>query len=81
MLEFFFNKFAGFQACGFIKKRLQQRNFPVKIANSFFIEKPVVAASGVHGWSKGNIGKKRVKVTNFFFFVENVLFQYKLCFS
>ena len=31
----FFNKIAGFQACNFIKKRLQNRCFPVNIAKFF----------------------------------------------
>ena len=33
MLESLFNKFIGFQACNFNKKRLQHRRFPVNIAN------------------------------------------------
>ena len=32
VLESLFNKVAGLQACSFIKKRLQQRCFPVKLA-------------------------------------------------
>ena len=32
MLDFLFNKVAGFQACNFIKKRLQHRCFSVKFA-------------------------------------------------
>ena len=42
MLQFLFNKFAGLSAFNFIKKRLQHRSFPVKIAKflrtSFFTE-------------------------------------------
>ena len=34
MLDFLFNKVAGFQACNFIKKRLQHRCFSVKFAKS-----------------------------------------------
>ena len=34
MLDFLFNKVAGFQACNFIKKRLQQRCFSVKFSKS-----------------------------------------------
>ena len=33
VLESLFNKFVGFQACNFTKKRLQHRRFPVNIAN------------------------------------------------
>ena len=35
VLESLFNKVAGLQACNFIKKRLQHRYFPVKIAKFF----------------------------------------------
>ena len=34
MLEFLFNKVASFQACNFIKQRLQHRRFSVKFAKS-----------------------------------------------
>ena len=34
MLEFFFNKVAGLQTCNFIKKRLKNRSFSVKLAKS-----------------------------------------------
>ena len=41
MLESFFNKAAGLQACSFIKKRLQHRCFPANISKilitAFFI--------------------------------------------
>ena len=41
MLESFFNKAAGLQACSFIKKRLQHRSFPANISKilitAFFI--------------------------------------------
>ena len=40
VLEFLFDEVAGLQACSFIKKRLQQRRFPVHIAK--FLRTPVL---------------------------------------
>ena len=40
VLESLFNKVAGLQACSFIKKRLQQRCFPVKLAK--FLRTPIL---------------------------------------
>ena len=52
MLKSLFNKVAGILACNFIKKKLQQRCFPVNIAKFvgtvFFVEKPLVAASDIN---------------------------------
>ena len=50
VLEPLFNKYAGLKAFNFIKKRLQHRYFPVKIAKfletPFFYRAHPVAASG-----------------------------------
>ena len=49
MLESLLNWLGGLEAWNFIKKRLQQRCFPVKFAvskNTFFYRTPRVAASG-----------------------------------
>ena len=40
VLESLFNKAAGLQVCNFIKKRLQQRCFPVIIAK--FLRTPIL---------------------------------------
>ena len=47
MMEFLFNKVAGLQAWGFIKKRLQHRSFSVKFAKEHLFYRTLpVAASG-----------------------------------
>ena len=52
VLKSLFNKVAGILACNFIKKKLQQRCFPVNIAKFvgtvFFVEKPLVAALDIY---------------------------------
>ena len=49
VLESLFNKVSGLMACNFIKKRLQDRCFPVNIATflrtAFFYRAPLVDAS------------------------------------
>ena len=48
MFEYLFNKVAGAKTCNFIKKRLQHRCFPVKIAKfliTLFYRTAAVAAS------------------------------------
>ena len=49
MLKFCFNKIAGFQACNFIKKRLQQKRFSVKFSKDWLALS--VAASGNILWT------------------------------
>ena len=65
VLESLFNKIAGLEACNFIKKTLQHRCFPVKLAKflrtPFFYRTPQVATSVLY-----ESMEKVVKKTVFF---------------
>ena len=65
VLESLFNKIAGLEACNFIKKTLQRRCFPVKLAKllrtPFFYRTPQVATSVLY-----ESMEKVVKKTVFF---------------
>ena len=64
MLESLFNKVAGLQACNFIKKRLQNRCFPVKFVNFFIFLLTLVYIFiflQCHGDIEPNPGPKKLK--------------------
>ena len=74
MLESLFNKVSGFQIRNFIKKRLQHRRSPVKIAeffkNTLFYWTPPVAAS--NKWSP-----IFSKVIRYIFYLKNWTMKFK----
>ena len=67
MLESLSNKDAGLQACNFIKKRLQQRCFPVNIAK--FLRTPIL--KNICERLLLESYRSNSKTQNLLFFIEN----------